>query len=117
MLFKMILREECNVGARLLGWCSRDCCTPWENTNQEPPTDFTDAHRSGGYGRMPYPPDLCASVKSVGEYSTPEVSVNSVDSVGELAEGGVGMAGMPYPPTKTPTDCTDVHRLGSNNAT
>ena len=22
------------------------------------------------------------------------------------------MAGMPYPPTKTPTDCTDVHRLG-----
>ena len=50
MLFKMILREECNVGARLLGWCSRDRCTPWENTNQEPPTDFTDAHRSGGYG-------------------------------------------------------------------
>ena len=30
MLFKMILREECNVGARLLGWCSRDCCPPWE---------------------------------------------------------------------------------------
>ena len=28
-------------------------------------------------------------------------------------EGGVGMAGMPYPPTKTPTDCTDVHRLGA----
>ena len=22
------------------------------------------------------------------------------------------MAGMPYPPTKTPTDCTDFHRLG-----
>ena len=22
------------------------------------------------------------------------------------------MAGMPYPTTKTPTDCTDVHRLG-----
>ena len=22
------------------------------------------------------------------------------------------MAGMTYPPTKTPTDCTDVHRLG-----
>ena len=19
-----------NVGARVLGWCSRDCCTPWE---------------------------------------------------------------------------------------
>ena len=33
------------------------------------------------------------SVKSVGEYPTPETSVNSVNSVGGLAEGGVGMAG------------------------
>ena len=107
MLFKMILREECNVGARLLGWCSRDCCTPWENTNQEPPTDVTDAHRSGGYGipaiptqplnylptEATEPNHLCASVKSVGGSSTPEASVNSVNSVGGLAEGGVGMAG------------------------
>ena len=38
------------------------------------------------------------SVKSVGEYSSPVVSVGSANSVGELAEGGVGMAGMPYPP-------------------
>ena len=30
---------------------------------------------------------------------------------------GGGMAGMPYPPTKTPTDCTDTHRLGGKNAT
>ena len=51
----MILREECNVGARLLGWCSGDRCTPWENTNQKPPTDVTDAHRLGGYGILPYP--------------------------------------------------------------
>ena len=29
---------------------------------------------------------------------------------GRNSEGGVGMAGMPYPTTKTPTDCTDVHR-------
>ena len=48
--FKMILMEECNVGAQLLGWCSGDRCTPWENTNQEPPTDVTDVHRLGGYG-------------------------------------------------------------------
>ena len=96
MLFKMILREECNVGARLLGWCSRDRCTPWENTNQEPPTDVTDAHRLGGYGILPYPRShqtifpqnptqpnhLWASVKSVGEYFPPVVSVNSVNSVG-----------------------------------
>ena len=56
-------------------------------------------------------------MKSVGEYSPPETSVGSANSVGGLAEGGVGMAGMPYPPTKTPTDCTDVHRLGGKNAT
>ena len=52
-------------------------------------------------------------MKSVGEYSPTVVSVNSACSVGGMAEGGVGMAGMPYPPTKTPTDCTDVHRLGA----
>ena len=57
------------------------------------------------------------SANSVGEYLAPETSVGSANSVGELAEGGVGMAGMPYPPTKTPTDCTDVHRLGGKNAT
>ena len=56
-------------------------------------------------------------MNSVGEYPTTEASVNSVNSVGGLAEGGVGMAGMPYPPTKTPTDCTDTHRLGATNAT
>ena len=56
-------------------------------------------------------------MKSVGGYPLPETSVNSVNSVGGLAEGGVDMAGMPYPPTKTPTDCTDVHRLGVKNAT
>ena len=44
------------------------------------------------------PNHLWASAKSVGGSSTPEVSVNSVNSVGGLAEGGVGMAGMPYPP-------------------
>ena len=38
-------------------------------------------------------------MKSAGEYSPTVVSVNSVNSVGGMAEGGVGMAGMPYPPT------------------
>ena len=28
-----------------------------------------------------------------------------------------GYGRMPYPPTKTPTDLTDLHRLGANNAT
>ena len=31
-----------------------------------------------GYGRMPYPPNLCISVQSVGEYLAPETSVGSV---------------------------------------
>ena len=78
------------------------------------PTDCTDVHRLGGKTQSK---NLWASVKSVGEYSTPETSVNSVNSVGGMSEGGVGIAGMPYPPTKTPTDCTDVHRLGGKNAT
>ncbi len=86
------------------------------------PTDCTDGHRLGGYGILPYPrrhqtifpqnptqPNhLCASVKSVGGSSTPEISVNSVNSVGGLAEGGVGMAGMPYPPNL----CTSVKSVG-----
>ena len=69
---------------------------------EEPPTDFTDVHRFffsasrfcvfrefcgkivwwlRGYGRMPYPPNLCISVQSVGEYLAPETSVGSVASV------------------------------------
>ena len=68
------------------------------------PTDCTDMHRLGGYGILPYPRshqtifpqntqntqkllaekrNLWASVKSVGEYTQPETSVNSANSVGE----------------------------------
>ena len=89
------------------------------------PTDCTDVHRLGGYGILPYPrrhqtifpqkpqnltqPNhLWASAKSVGGSSTLEISVNSVNSVGGLAESGVGMAGMPYPPNL----CTSVQSVG-----
>ena len=54
------------------------------------------------------------------------VSVNSACSVGghcaawlvHLRQvhplgGRRGYGRMPYPPTKTPTDCTDAHRLGA----
>ena len=76
-----------------------------------------------GYGRMPYPPNLCASVSICGRLSLPEGSVCSAYSVGHSLPvclfgsvvvfshgfhgfpqwlgcviGGVGMAGMPYPP-------------------
>ena len=71
------------------------------------------------------PPEASVySVKSVEEYPPPETSVNSVNSVGGLAQANLewvlwkefggrrGYGKDPYPPTKTPTDCTDVHRLG-----
>ena len=69
---------------------------------------------------MPYPPNLCASVPICGRLSLPEGSVCSAYSVGHSLHvclfmsvvvfshgihgmlgcviGGVGMAGMPYPP-------------------
>jgi len=76
----------------------------------------------GGVGMagMPYPPNLCASVPICGRLSLPEGSVCSAYSVGHSLHvclfmsvvvfshgihgmlgcviGGVGMAGMPYPP-------------------
>ena len=62
------------------------------------PTDCTDIHRLGGYGILPYPRShqtifpqkptqpnhLCASVKSVGGYSTPEASVYICEFRGRL---------------------------------
>ena len=67
-----------------------------------------------GMAGMPYPPNLCTSVQSVGEYLAPVVSVCSVCSVGEYlasetSVGSVASVGrwfgwlrgygrMPYPP-------------------
>ena len=49
------------------------------------PTEFTEYTELGSVGMagMPYPPNLCASVSSVGGSSLPEGSVRSVRSVGE----------------------------------
>ena len=46
-----------------------------------------------GMAGMPYPPNLCPSVQSVGGSSSPKASVNSVVSVGRYFGGSVGMAG------------------------
>ena len=63
----------------------------------------------------------------MGEYPPPEASVNSVNSVGGLAqansewfcgrnlEGGVGMAGMPYPPTSVKI-CAICGRISSTRS-
>ncbi len=45
------------------------------------PTEYTELGSVGMAG-MPYPPNLCSSVPSVGGSSLPEVSVHSVRSVG-----------------------------------
>ena len=117
---------------------------------EEPPTDFTDVHRLGGYGIPAIPtqsPNYLPTEVSGREepptefteftefsgarYSPTVVSVGSANSVGRYARfawlvhlrqvhplrGQRGYGRMPYPPTKTPTDCTDVHRLGGKNAT
>ena len=60
-----------------------DC---WENLPQMvggrcSPTEYTELGSVGMAG-MPYPPNLCASVSSVGGSSLPEGSVRSVRSAG-----------------------------------
>ena len=102
------------------------------------PTEFTEYTEFGSVGMagMPYPPNLCVSVSSVGGSSLPEVSVSSVRSVGisflprisqictelmvrcspteftEFTEfGSVGMAGMPYPPNL----CSSVPSVGGSS--
>ena len=56
------------------------------------PTEFTEFTEvlgccwQRGYGRMPYPPNLCKSVLSVGGASLPEGSVRSVGSVGGTSQ-------------------------------
>ena len=83
------------------------CNPPTESTEftetsgrEEPPTDFTDAHRFFLLRQkllwvlwvlwedsLVGSPNLCVSVQSVGEYlAQPETSVGSVGSVGECAD-------------------------------
>ena len=108
---------------------------------EEAPTDFTDLHRTflqgesptdfrlGGYGILPYPRShqtifpqkpqnltqpnhLWASVKSVGEYHTPETSVNSVNSVEGLQRvAWVWQDAIPsYENSHRLHGCADLHR-------
>ena len=77
---------------------------------EEPPTETTEPTETTG-----------------ARYSPTVVSVGSANSVGGYARfawlvhlrqvhplgGWRGYGRMPYPPTKTPTDCTDAHRLGA----
>ena len=70
----------------MAAWVWQDAIPSYENSHR--------LHRCAQIRRqLTQPKNLWKSVKSVGENLAPETSVNSANSVGELAEGGVGMAG------------------------
>ena len=57
-------------------------------------------------------------VGAAGTAAPPErTPIKNLPQMSQMRTDQEGMASLPYPPTKTPTDCTDVHRLGGKNAT
>ena len=115
MLFKMILREECNVGARLLGWYTS--CSGKRQSRAE---------TSAPPGRTP--------IKNLPQMSQMRTDLEGMASCHTHA-ALLGVAAVSAAPTKhsctninypteftdftefsgcvySPTDCTDVHRLG-----
>ena len=72
----------------LLCWCCRGSCTSvvvFSHRFHEFPQMVRLRYWRRGYGRMPYPPNLCASVPICGRLSLPECSVCSACSVGTLS--------------------------------
>ena len=71
----------------LLCWCCRGSCTSvvvFSHGFHGFPQMVRLRYWRRGYGRMPYPPNLCASVSICGRLSLPEGSVCSAYSVGNL---------------------------------
>ena len=69
----------------LLCWCCRGSCTSvvvFSPRNSRNSRNVRLRYWRRGYGRMPYPPNLCASVPICGRLSLPEGSVCSACSVG-----------------------------------
>ena len=69
----------------LLCWCCRGSCTSvvvFSHGFHGFPQMVRLRYWRRGYGRMPYPPNLCASVPICGRLSLPEGSVCSACSVG-----------------------------------
>ena len=72
----------------LLCWCCRGSCTSvvvFSHGFHGFPQMVRLRYWRRGYGRMPYPPNLCASVSICGRLSLPEGSVCSAYSVGTLS--------------------------------
>ena len=69
----------------LLCWCCRGSCTSvvvFSHGIHGFPQMVRLRYWQRGYGRMPYPPNLCASVSICGRLSLPDGSVCSACSVG-----------------------------------
>ena len=72
----------------MLCWCCRGSCTSvvvFSHGFHGFPQMVRLRYWRRGYGRMPYPPNLCASVSICGRLSLPEGSVCSAYSVGTLS--------------------------------
>ena len=69
----------------LLCWCCRGSCTSVVVFSHGFPQMVRLRYWWRGYGRMPYPPNLCASVSICGRLSSPDGSVCSACSVGTLS--------------------------------
>ena len=69
----------------LLCWCCRGSCTSVVVFSHGFPQMVRLRYWRRGYGKMPYPPNLCASVSICGRLSLPEGSVCSACSVGTLS--------------------------------
>ena len=117
--------SACSVGHSLclLCWCCRGSCTSvvvFSHRFHGFPQIVRLRYWQRGYGRMPYPPNLCASVPICGRHFSARMfcvfcvfcgNTLPVCFVGNVVVfshgihrmlgcviGGVGMAGMPYPP-------------------
>ena len=80
-----VLRVLWELSICLLCWCCRGSCTSvvvFSHGFHGFPQMVRLRYWRRGYGRMPYPPNLCVSVPICGMLSLPEGSVCSVYSVG-----------------------------------
>ena len=123
----------------LLCWCCRGSCTSvvvFSHRFHEFPQMVRLRYWRRGYGRMPYPPNLCASVSICGRHFSARIFCVFCVFCGNTLPvclfmsvvvfshgfhgfpqklgcviGGVGMAGMPYPPNL----CASVLSVGGTS--
>ena len=133
--------SACSVGhsPHLLCWCCRSSCTSvvvFSHGFHGFPQMVRLRYWRRGYGRMPYPPNLCASVPICGRYFSARMfcvfrvfcgnslpvclvmsvvvfshGIHGIHGMLGCVIGGVGMAGMPYPPNL----CTSVQSVGGTS--